>query len=168
MRPTQRSLLAPSLLALTLALGAASCGGGSSDPAELTASGKTALGSSDWAGAQADFEAALAAIGDDSSHPSFVSASIGAVEAKLHSDPEGAKDDFLALAERTTLKDKDFSYVGSKFANASQYAEAAYILDAGMKQHPESPALETLKQSILKVAENDSGVASVMASLGYL
>ncbi len=161
----------PLLLGLTFTLTLASCGSGS-DPRALSESGYEALGSSDYEGALADFESALVAIGDDTSHAEYVGAKLGAVEARIHLDAAAAKDEFLELAKGmpSQITDKDFSLIGGKFANAKEYSAAIAVLDAGMKTFSESPALVALKDNIAAAAERDGDEAALseMAGLGYL
>ena len=158
-------------LALAFPILLPACGGGS-DPKALNDSGYEALGASDWSGALADFEAAVAAIGDDSAHPQYLSAKLGEIEARIHTDAKKAEEQFLALAKGMPSKvtDKDFSMIGSKFAGASEFSSAIAILDAGMQTHAESPHLAGLLESIKTAATREGNTAAIseLEGLGYL
>jgi hypothetical protein len=157
------------LLWISLALLSA-CGG--KDPKALTEAGYDALGASDYGSAAAAFEGALGEIGSDTANPHFLRAKLGLIEARIRIDAAAAKREFLDLAASmpSRITDKDFSYFGQKFATASEYMAAVEVLDAGMKVHAESPALQQLVDLIKTSAEKagDTDALASLAGLGYI
>jgi TolA-binding protein len=172
MQRSLHHLLASAALFLPLALALPSCGGGSSDPKALTDAGYAALGSGDHDEAAEKFAAALDAIGDDRQNVSYARAKMGHVEALMRKDAAAAKDEFLAYAQAnpSTVTPDHFSTVGGKFAGAGKFGEAIEVLDAGMKTHPESPALKKLVETIKTAAEKagDSDALNKLSGLGYI
>jgi hypothetical protein len=168
--PTLRLASLRPLLLLPLLL-APACSG-SSDPKDLTEAGYAALGASDSKGALAEFDKALAEIGNDTSHPQFLRAKLGAIEAKIRLDPEAAKREFLELSASMPSKitARDFSTLGGKFASAKQFMAAIDLLDAGMKAHSESPELKALQENSKSAAEKagDDGALKKLSGLGYI
>lgn len=158
-------------LALLLVLPLTSCSSGA-DPGGLTEAGYDALGSGDHAAALAEFEAALAVIGNDSTHDQYLRAKLGAVEARIRVDATAARDEFLGLANDMAeeVTDQDFSFIGQKFAGAQEFSAAIDILDAGMKTHEGSTHLAQLTDNIRAAAERagDQAALDKMAGLGYL
>src|SRR5688572_958826 len=141
------------------------------DPGDLTEAGYTALGAGDSEGALKEFERALDEIGTDTSHPHFLRAKLGAIEARIRVDAEAAKREFLDLAAGmpSQITARDFSTLGGKFAGAKQYLAAIDLLDAGMKAHSESPDLKALQDDIRAAAQQsgDQDALDKLSSLGY-
>lgn len=157
-------------LLLSLALLLPACGG--SDPAELTHSGNAALGSGDFEGALADFEGALAAIGSDTSHPEYVRAKLGAIEAETKLDPAKAKVDFLKLADALPerVNDRDFNRIGGRLGDAGHIGEAIALAEAGKERYPDSAHLDTLIERLGDQAKagGDSEALEALRGLGYV
>lgn len=155
------------ILPLLLLL-APSCGG-ASDPKALTNEGSAALGAGKYPEAVKDFEAALAAM--DSADPDWMHAKVGLVEALVHTDPVRAKSEFLALAggASSKLTDRQFSEIGTAFAQAGKINDASEILTAGMQMHPESPQLKKLLESLgdMAKASGDAQTLESLKGLGY-
>lgn len=159
-------------LVATIALSLLSSCGGSSDPRALTDEGSKALNSGDYAGAAESFDAALAALGEDSANPEWLRAKLGAIQARAQTDPGRAKQDFLDLAKGNPSKvtADHFNLIGSKLGAAEHMKEAVAVLQAGMESHPESVHLKALLEELGKKAES-SGDASALDSLkglGYV
>lgn len=170
MNPTHsiRSLR-PFAAALVLSLVAASCGG-SATPAESTDSGYAALGKSDWKGAQAEFDKALAELKSDDA--GYLRAKMGSIEALIHTNATKAKDDFLALASgmSSKIKSSDYINVSSKLANEQKFAEAVKVLEAGLAAHAEDPKVKAVGEKIKELASKagDSEALKSLSGLGYL
>jgi tetratricopeptide (TPR) repeat protein len=160
------------LLLASLALLATSCGGGSSDPAELTSNGQKALGTQDFASALADFEAALAAIGGDTSHPSYLRAKLGAVEARSASDAQAAVDELIELAGAMPGKvsDRDYNRIAGRMGDAGHFEQAIALLAKGKEEYPESAHLDKLGNRLADEAKKsgDSSALDALAGLGYV
>jgi TolA-binding protein len=146
----------PSLV-LALALSLTACGG-PSDPAALNDGGYQALGSGDYAEAATEFDAALTAIGDDTSNPQYARAMWGLIEALTHIDPDRAEDDFLAFAKANsaTMSADDYGKVGTWLADAKKFVPAAHVIEAGIEAYPEAPSLLTLKQNVKQRASTEA------------
>ena len=158
-----------SLLVGTLVL-AASCGG-SSDPAELVTSGERALGTRDLSTAQGHFEDALAAIGEDTSHALYLRAKLGSIEARSASDPDGAKNDLIALSRAMPGKvtDNDFNRIANQMG-AKELTAAVAVLAEGMELYPDSEHLDKLAKRLQAQAESsgNAGALDALAGLGYV
>ncbi len=157
------------VLALTLALSAC---GGATDPASLNDAGAKALNSGDYVEAATQYDAALTAIGTDTSNAQYDRAMWGLIEAGAQVDAERSKDLFLdfAKANSAVMSAKDYGKVGSWLSDAGAYTQAVYVVDAGVKAYPETPALLTLMESIGVAAAKagDPEAADAMSGLGYL
>jgi hypothetical protein len=148
---------------------AASCGG-TADPAKLTDEGYAALGKSDWKGAQADFDAALQQM--QSTDAGYLRAKMGSIEALVYTQPEQAKNEFLALAKgmSSQVKASDYINVAGKLAGNSKFPEAIAVLEAGMAAHPEEPKVRAVGEKIKELATKagDSEAIEKLKSLGYM
>lgn len=155
---------------LSLALLLPACGG--SDPAALTHSGNTALGSGDFDAALADFQSALDAIGSDTSHPEYVRAKLGAIEAWTKLDPAKARDEFLKLADAMPdrVNDRDFNRIGGRLGDAGNINEATELAQAGKERYPDSAHLDTLIKRLGDQAQagGDSEALEALRGLGYV
>lgn len=164
--PTGRLSLLAGLLALL-----ASCGG-SSDPAELVSAGEKSLGTREFSAAAESFDAALAAIGGDASHPYYLRAKLGAIEARCDSDAKGASDDLIALSREMPGKvtDGDFNRIANLMGSAKQFDAAIAVLAEGKTAYPESAHLDKLGEQLRKQAEasGDSSALDALAGLGYV
>ena len=156
--------------ALVLALTLAACGGGAT-PASLNTEGNTALGSGQYSTAAEHFEAALAAIGSDTSHDQYLRARMGLIEATVHLDAEKAKNDFLDLAKSSnSVGAKEYSKIGGMLANAGAFNPAIELVDAGIQAYPETPQLQKIIEQIKTQAtqSGDSSALKALEGLGYL
>lgn len=157
-------------LFLALALTLSACGGGS-DPAALNSKGYDAFNSGKYADAAGHFEAALDALGEDTSNPEYQKAQEGLIEANCYEDPERARDDFLAYARSSTTVDATYySRIGSLLADAKHFDPAIDVVDAGIKAHPETPALMKVMDKIAAESKKsgDASAQSKLQGLGYL
>ena len=159
------------LALLTLAGGLAACGGGSSDPAEATDAGYQALGAQDYATARSEFEAALEAIGEDTSHPSYVKARLGSIQAACRTDPGRAESELLALSQAVpdAVTERTYADIAGRLGDGGNFTEAIALLDAGKQRFPDSATLDGLGKKLVKQAEQagDSGALDALAGLGY-
>jgi hypothetical protein len=159
--------LAVSILCL---LPLASCAGG--DPKNLTDEGAKALNSGDYEAAAKSFDKALAELGGDTTHPDWLRAKMGAIQARTQTDATKAKNEFLELARASPSKvtPDHFNLIGSRLGNAGHLTEANDVLEAGMAMHPESPHLKTLLVELGKKAESsgDAAVLEKLKGLGYV
>jgi len=158
---TQRALAA---LLVTLPL--AACGGGASDPGQLTSEGYQALGSGDAKAALEDFQTALAGL--EAGTPEYQRAKMGEIEALIQLDPKRAQETMLALG--SAADESQYATVGNKLTGAGHFLEAIAVLDAGMKRYAESPKLKALLDQVKVEAEKqgDSGALDALKGLGYL
>ena len=163
-----RQRLAPLLAAVTLL---AACGGGSTDPAEATDAGYRALGTRDYASAQAEFQAALEAIGDDTAHPTYVKAKLGAIQAACKTDATRAQRELLELAAALPddVTQRTYADIAGRLGDAGNFTEAVALLEAGKLRFPDSAALDGLGKKLVKQAEQagDSDALSALSGLGY-
>lgn len=155
------------LVSLTLA----ACGG-SSDPKDLTDSGYRSLGAGDFAAAVADFDRALASIGEDLTSPLYLRAKMGAVEARAKTDPDRAQADFLALSAAlpTQVTDRDFSRIAGRLGDAGYFQSAIALLEAGKQSHPDSTYLDALGMKLAEQANqaDDPAAIEALRGLGYV
>jgi hypothetical protein len=146
----------------------ASCGG--ADPATLNRDGYDALGSGNHAKAATHFHAALDAIGAETSSDQYEKAMLGLIEANVHEDPGTAAQEFIDFASATNQPSGEYLRVGGLLASARKYKEATLVLDAGVKAHPEAPALisriEQVKADALK--SGDTEAMETLEGLGYV
>jgi hypothetical protein len=163
-----RQRLAP-LLATALLL--AACGGGSTDPAEATDLGYRALGTQDYASAKAQFDSALQTIGDDTSHPTYVKAKLGSIQAACRTDPARAEQELvdLAAALPDQVGERTYADIAGRLGDAGNFGEAVALLDAGKQRFPDSATLDGLGQKLRKQAEQagDSNALDALSGLGY-
>lgn len=161
----------PSLVLALLPVLAAGCGG-SSDPAELSSSGTKALAAGDFAGARADFDAAVAAIGNDPANPDFKRAKLGAIEARTKDAPDEAVRMFLELAKAhpESIDDGEFNRIASRLGAEGHFTEAIELVKAGQERYPESPHLAKLVQTLgdkAKASGAGNDVLENLKGLGY-
>ena len=161
MRPTLALLTSLSLLL-------ASCGGGDADPKSLTDSALEALGSADYEAALGDFEAALAAIGDASTHAQFKRAKLGYFEALAAVDADRCKDEFLAYSEAGELGAGDFSQIAGRLVSSGGPLQAVDVMHAGKTRFPDNEGLQGVLEALIVRAAQDDSVGSALASLGYM
>ena len=165
--PIARATNADSPLALTFT----ACGG-SSDPAELTRSGHKALGTQDFAGAHESFEAALSAMGEDTSNPLYLEAKLGSIEARATTYAEQAKDELIALSAALPgqVTDKDFNRIANRMGDAGKYAEAIALLDVADDAYPDSEHLKKLGARLAEDASKggDSDALEMLKGMGYV
>jgi hypothetical protein len=157
-------------LALALSLGLASCSGGSSDPKALNDDGYQKISAQDFEGAKSDFEAAVAALGDNTADSQYKDAKLGLIEALAHLNPDKAKDDFIALAG--SLGDKitadDYSSVGGILVSANAAEAGLSIVHAGLEKFAGNAKLKKVLDAILAKAASDPALTSALGGLGYL
>ena len=162
--------LSTALLAL-LPLLATACGG-SSDPSELTSNAQKALSRGEYDTAKADFDAALAEIGEDANHSDYLRAKMGAIEARTQDEPAAAVSMFLALAKKVPDKvdAADFSRIGGRLGDGGHFDEAISLASAGMEQYPDSEFLTSLVQKLGDMAKSSgkSDALKALAGLGYV
>ena len=164
--------IAPALLALPILF--ASCGG-SADPTELTKSGETALGSKDSASAAESFDAALEAIGADTSHPMYKRAKLGLAEAYAKSNPTKSKQilEDLLKALPGELTAKDFINIMNRMAESSDEDAITITLETltqALEAFPEEKAkLDVVGQFLATKAASSGNLdaASALDGLGY-
>ena len=169
--PTMR--FATLLLLLLAPFLAVSCGG-SSDPKELTDAGNKALGSNDYGTALESFEKALEVIGDDASHAQYLSANLGAVEARGKTDPTGALEALktLTAAAPGKLTDRDYSRIASSLGVHNHLDQAIEVVRLGMGLFPEA---KSLKEQVMALGDKakaaaaggDSSALDAIRGLGY-
>lgn len=159
---------------LALPILAASCGG-SADPTDLTKAGETSLGSQDSGKAAESFDAALKAIGADTTHPMYVRAKLGLAEAFAGTDPSQSQSILAALLKELPGKitAKDFIAVMNKMSESSAddaIKATAETLKLALSAFPEAKAkLDVLGKFLaVKAAKaGDTGGASALDGLGY-
>ena len=142
--------------------------GGASDPNQMTNDASAALTSGKYSEALQGFDAVLGQI--DASHPSYMRAKMGSIEAQIHIEAGKAKTDFLAFAaaNKGKVTEKDYRSVGSKMTGAGKYLEAIAVLDAGIQEFGKSDALMKTIEAVKKESANDAAAQSALAGLGYL
>ena len=155
------------LLATPLSLLSSACGS-SESPADLTSAAQKALNSGDDAGALAKFRRALEGLkpGDDG----YLEAKLGAIQARIASDAEGAKDEFLELAtaQPDLVDERRYSFIGGHMAGAKEWLPAIALVDAGIKRFGKDGKLNAVLEKIKKESAGDEAATSALAGLGYL
>lgn len=155
------------LLALSALLSLAACGG-SADSKALANSGFKKLGTSDYAGAQADFEGALGAI-EDKASAEYHEAKMGLLEAKANTAPGTAQAEFEAYAATSThVTTDDIARFAAALLDGGDASAALSVVDAGLKAHPADAKLAGVMTQLKAKAQNDAGLASALEGLGYL
>lgn len=159
-------------LGLLLFLTLAACGGAGRDPAQLTTKGNQALGSGELATAQGYFDQAIEVIGGDTSHPEYMRAHMGAIEAHTKTDPDRAVADFLTLAKAKPdgIRDRDYQLIGGRLGDAQNFDQAIELAQAGKKAFPESTTLDALVRSLgdrAQASGNDEALKT-LKGLGYV
>jgi hypothetical protein len=155
----------PTIVLLTSVLSACA----ESDPKVLTDKGTAALGAGDIPTAIQSFDAALKHL--DSKQPEFLRASMGHCQAMARQNPQQAKDDFLALARSSTIKitEQDYFTIAEELLKKGAFSAAVDVMDAGLKNFPESPTMITLKQQVVEASKKskDPGAINKLKGLGY-
>lgn len=153
-----------SALCLTLIV---ACGG-ATDPNEMNNEASSALSSGRYSEALTGFEAVLAKV--DASHPAWMRAKMGSIEARIHIDPDQAQAEFLAFAAANEgqVGEKDYRSIGSKMTSAGKYLQAIAVVDAGIKKFGESEVLTKTMDAIKRESKNDAAAQDALAGLGYL
>ena len=157
------------LLALSLPLALAACGGGSADPKAATDAGYAALGSGDAQAAVDHFAQALGTLkpGD----PGYKRARMGEIEAKVALVPETAAQSFLdfARSQPDQVAADDFHKVGSQLSARGAYSPAVDVLHAGLERFAKDAKLDAaMKLTEDAVVESgDDAVLKKLAGLGY-
>jgi len=163
-----RQRLAPLLATLTLLT---ACGGGATDPADAADAGYRALGTQDYAAAEAEFESALAAIGEDTAHPTYVKAKLGAIQTACRTDAARAQAELVELAVvlPDQVTERTYADIAGRLGDAGSFAEAVALLEAGKQRFPESATLDGLGKKLQKQAEKagDSDALEALSGLGY-
>lgn len=159
------------LLASLALVGLVACGGGSSDPRALNDEGAKSLATNP-SDALAKFDQAIAAVGEDSSNDQYITAHLGAIDAKIRlGEASAAKDDFLGLAGKhpELISANDFSAYSQKLAGKDPLA-ALEVADAGMQRFPESPGLVAMIDRLKAMAASSGNdeMTSALQGLGYL
>src|SRR6187402_1900358 len=130
------------LLALSLPLALAACGGGPADPKAATDAGYAALGSGDAQAAVDHFAQALGTLkpGD----PGYNRARMGEIEAKVGFAPDAAAASFLeySKAQPEQLEAGDYRKVGVQLSDRKALKAAVDVLDAGLKRFAGDPKLK--------------------------
>ncbi len=159
----------PTLALLTsLPLLLAACGG-PADPKALADSGFSALGKSNHEAALADFESALAAIGDDSAHAQYRRAKFGYYESLANVDAKRCQTEFLAFAAENELDAGDYVQIANVMMGGGAGTEAVHVMHAGKERFPENSSLEEVLVALsARATAGDAGAASALASLGYM
>ena len=156
---------------LCTALLLASCGG-SGDPVALTKLGEKALGSQDFASALSEFEAALEAIGADSSHAYYLRARLGSIEARAATDAAKALAEVIELSTARTgaVDDADFNRIASRMASAGKFKEAVALLGHAKGLFPESAHLDKLGAKLASDAKkaDDPEAMAALKGMGYV
>jgi hypothetical protein len=140
------------------------------DPRALTDQGSRALASGDAAGARESFEAALAVLkpGD----PEYARASMGRFQALVRSEPEHARDQFLAYAKAPGNRagEADYGTLISEFLRREHTSEAIDVMDAGVKAFPQSELMASIRKKVEEQAraQKDPAAMQKMKGLGYI
>jgi hypothetical protein len=140
------------------------------DPRDLADQGSRALASGDAAGARESFEAALAGLkpGD----PDYPRASMGLFQALVRSEPEQARDRFLAFAKEPSARVGEVEYgaMVSEFLRRERTSEAIDVMDAGVKAFPQSELMASIQKKVEEQARSAKDPASMqkLKGLGYV
>ena len=160
-----------SALCAVLPLLLSACGGGS-DPAELRRTGSQALGQGDFATARENFDQALAEIGEDPTHPEYLRAKMGAIEARTKDAPDEAVAMFMALALKLPkdVGEVDYSRIGGRLGDGGNFDQAIEVAKAGKKLYPNSAPLDKLIQDLgdKAKASGQSEALEALQGLGYV
>lgn len=166
----------PSLTRLTLAAllaGAASCSGGGPEASTPTEHLQAALAATDPAAAVEHFDAAIAALGDDTASPLYKEAVLGKV-AQVAKDNPG--DAYLVVAELAAetpdlFSESELGKAANSIADAGGYQEALDLINKiGQKQFPDSTGMADMYTAMLEKVKSSASPEELEAleSLGYL
>ena len=159
-------------LLISLLLAASASCSGAADPTDLTNRGSEELRAGDYESAVKSFDLALQALAQDTSHPMWHRAKMGAIEGRAHTDPTRAVAEFLeyASAPKTKASDKDFNQIGGRLGEAGNLDQAVVILTEGIKAYPESPHLTSLLNRLGDMAKTSGSAATLdkLKGLGYV
>ena len=143
---------------------------GPSDPRALTDAGASALASGDSGKALANFEEALASLKPGDAE--YVRASMGRFQALVRSEPERARDEFLAFAkvQAASLSESHYGILVGEFLRRERTSEAIDVMDAGVKAFPNSQAMVAIRKKVEEQARSSKDPASMqkMKGLGYV
>jgi hypothetical protein len=161
---------AAGLLALSLPLVLAACGGGSADPKAATDAGYAALGSGDAQTAVDHFAEALGAL--EPTDPGYKRARMGEIEAKIGLAPDAAASSFLeySKSQPEQLEPGDYRKVGVQLSDRKALKAAVDVLDAGLSRFADDPKLKEAMDLTVAAAETsgDTSALDALRSLGYL
>jgi tetratricopeptide (TPR) repeat protein len=143
---------------------------GHSDPRALTDAGASALASGDSAKALASFEEALTSLKPGDAE--YVRASLGRFQALVRSEPERARDEFLAFAkvQAASLAESHYGILVNEFLRRGRTVEAIDVMDAGVKAFPNSEAMLAIRKRVEEQARSSKDPASMqkLKGLGYV
>ena len=150
-----------------LPLLAVACGG-SASPDVLTSQGLDALNSGDHEAALSKLRKALEGLkpGDDG----YLEAKMGAIEARIAGDPDGAQQEFLELASAhpDMVNASGYVTIGGHMANQKAWLPAIAVMDAGIKRFgKDEPKLQQLLEKIQKGSAGDEAATNALKGLGY-
>lgn len=159
------------LLASALALSLIACGGGRT-AAELHTDGLDKLSAGEFDAAVASLEQAMGLATDDATLAVQIEKDLA--EARIHTDPALAAEDFMALAAEHSeaVGETDYLNFGRQLKDAGQLNAAITVIDSGLKRYgeTESPKLREMMGQIVQAVTSggDSAEAERLKSLGYI
>ena len=136
---------------------------------DLTLQGEVALQELDYDAARANFEAALAALGEDAVSSDYVQAKLGLIESLVHLDNGACAPEFASLAP-VGAPVKDYVYIAGLLANAGHLESGFAVADLGNQRFPDHPSLVKVFENIAQKAKTVGSpqLNEALGGLGYL
>ncbi len=154
---------------------AASCGGSgaeASTPTEHLQAAMEQVKAGDSAAAVEHFDAALAALGDDTASPLYKQALLAKVDALAKDDPSSASVAFVEALEAApeAFNATDYGKAANSIADGGSFQTALDMLEAAKKQFPEANDVDgmVVAMKARAEAEGDPAELELLRSLGYL
>ena len=159
----------------TVLVTATSCGGAgteASTPTEHLQAAMAQVKAGDSSAAVEHFDAALAALGDDTASPLYKQALLAKVDALAQGDPSSASVAFAEALEAApeAFDSSDYGKVANSIADGGSFQVALDLLEAAGKQFPDAENIDGMLVAMKAraEAEGDPAELELLRSLGYL
>ena len=157
--------LITSLALLALAATSLSCTEASS-PADLNRQAEASLQELDYDAAKVNFEAAAAALGQDTASPDYKAAKLGVIECLVYTDDTRCAPEFTNL----TADASDYVYISGLLSNAGHLESGFAVAELGNQHFPDHPGLVKVFENLAVKAKTVGSPAldESLIGLGYI